>query len=345
MKAAPKVNVKTRATSLLARIIFGYIVCAATFSFAQGEWTAKSDMPTARFGLSAEAVNGKIYAIGGANASSILGMVEEYDPATDTWSPKTDMPTIRKGMATSVVNGKIYVFGGSNLARTSLATVEEYDPATDTWTAKSDMSFRRSGSAAVTISGKIYVIGGWGLPHGDDSQLDFLSAIEVYDPATDIWQQHTDAPSGNGNFGFTSVNGKIYVVGGTNPRSETWEYDPATEVWTAKAAMIFPSHFLSASNFGGKLYAIGGSTEATEAVRVYDPELDTWNSLLESPMPTARGSLATAIVDGKIYAIGGHTGISWGDPGIVYSTVEEKSLQASSTAVTPQSWGQVKALK
>ena len=180
MKAAPKVNVKTRATALLARIIFGYLVCAATFSFAQGEWTAKSDMPTARFGLSAEAVNGKIYAIGGSNASSILGMVEEYDPATDTWSTKTDMPTIRKGMATSVVNGRIYVFGGSSslVANASLATVEEYDPATDRW--------------------------------------------------------------------------------------------------TAKAAMNFPSHFLSASNSGGRLYAIGGSSEATKAVRVYDPELDTW---------------------------------------------------------------------
>ena len=40
-------------------------------------------------------------------------------------------------------------------------------------------------------------------------------------------------------------------------------------------------------------------------------------------MPTARGDLASATVKGKIYAIGGHTGITWDDPGTIYATVEE----------------------
>ncbi len=49
--------------------------------------TTKAPMPTSRVELGACAVNGKIYAIGGAtnHSASPFGMVEEYDPLTDNW--------------------------------------------------------------------------------------------------------------------------------------------------------------------------------------------------------------------------------------------------------------------
>ena len=47
----------------------------------------KAPMPTSRVELCASAVNGKIYAIGGATNHSVspFGMVEEYDPLTNNW--------------------------------------------------------------------------------------------------------------------------------------------------------------------------------------------------------------------------------------------------------------------
>lgn len=51
-------------------------------------------------------------------------------------------------------------------------------------------------------------------------------------------------------------------------------------------------------------------------------------------MPTARGDLASATVNGKIYAIGGHTGITWGDAGTVYATVEEFAFPAPQASLT-----------
>ena len=50
-------------------------------------------------------------------------------------------------------------------------------------------------------------------------------------------------------------------------------------------------------------------------------------------MPTARGDLASATVKGKIYAIGGNTGLSWDDPGTISATVEEFALPV---AAAPQ---------
>jgi N-acetylneuraminic acid mutarotase len=58
-----------------------------------------------------------------------------------------------------------------------------------------------------------------------------------------------------------------------------------------------------------KIYVIGGNDGAPnfndlDANEVYDPSTNTWDTTLV-PMPTPRGWLSSAVVDGIIYAIGG----------------------------------------
>ena len=86
-------------------------------------------MPTPRWGLSASAINGKIYAVGGTqNGRDGLQSVEIYDPIADTWTKAPDMPTARTNLATSAVNGEVYAIGGSQgLLRRALSMVEAYD--------------------------------------------------------------------------------------------------------------------------------------------------------------------------------------------------------------------------
>jgi hypothetical protein len=57
---------------------------------------------------------------------------------------------------------------------------------------------------------------------------------------------------------------------------------------------------------GGALYVIGGNSLSAgyeRANEIYDPTADTWSD--GAPMPTRRGNLAAAVVDGTIYVIGG----------------------------------------
>ena len=42
-------------------------------------------MPTARSGLVAVVISGRIYVIGGFTGSNVTNVVEIYDPVTDTW--------------------------------------------------------------------------------------------------------------------------------------------------------------------------------------------------------------------------------------------------------------------
>jgi hypothetical protein len=155
---------------------------------AEGVWTRKANMPTARFGLTSSVVDGKIYAVGGATGPGTdLRTIEEYNPTTDSWMKKADMPTTRCWHSTSAVNGKIYAIGGFAAGALS-ARVEEYDPAKDTWTRKADMPTPRWALSTSTVNGKIYAIGG----NTERAFETCISTVEEYDPNPLIFDLNGD---------------------------------------------------------------------------------------------------------------------------------------------------------
>jgi len=78
------------------------------------------------------------------------------------------------------------------------------------------------------------------------------------------WFYKQELPSPRYGFGTAVVNGKIYVIGGTdsmNYLSEVLEYDPLLDTWTRKADMPTPRSNLAVTVWGNKIYAIGGSLD------------------------------------------------------------------------------------
>jgi RNA polymerase sigma factor (sigma-70 family) len=240
-----------------------------------------------------------------------------------TWTQKADMTTARQGLSTSVVDERIYAFGGSpDEADTMLSTVEEYDPATDRWTKKADMLKQRYGHSSCAVNGKSYAIGGRNNVDG------LLSTVEEYDPVTDKWTRKADIPTPRYFLSTGPVSGKIYAIGGGvgdhGPFLSTVEvYDPVTDKWTKKADMPTARAASSAAVVNGKIYVIGGTHQrhagsdytGLSVVEEYDPVTDKWTK--KADMPTARFALATSVVSGRIYAIGGR------DRSPYFSTVEE----------------------
>jgi N-acetylneuraminic acid mutarotase len=282
-------------------------------------WQTKTPIPTPRTNAAAVAVDGNIYVIGGSTSPKA---VEQYNPATDTWVTKSPMPTARYSTAAAVVDGKIYVIGGTANVSTmpiTLTTVEQYDPATDTWTVKSPMPSRRWNTAATVVDGKIYVIGGLELIGWCGTvactYVASSNRVEQYDPATDTWIVKTPLPTARGTCAAAAVDGKIYVVGSLK---DVQSYDPATDTWITRSPMPIARSDMVADVVDGKIYVIGGTTNvgantgpgasssrtfALTTVEQYDPATDTWTT--KSPMPTGRYEMAAAVVDGKIYVIGG----------------------------------------
>ena len=126
------------------------------------------------------------------------------------------------------------------------------------------------------------------------------------------WTQKADLPQARFILSASTVDGKIYAIGGSSILHGTGlsivdEYDPTTDTWTPKAPMPTARQWLSTSAVNGKIYAFGGTPRTYQlplsTVEEYDPATDTWTE--KAPMPTARFILSTSVVDGEIYAIGG----------------------------------------
>lgn len=91
------------------------------FDPATGQWSEAAPLPTPRMVLSAVALNGRIYAIGGieigpdGQGSTYADLVEEYDPQLDCWRTVTPLAYAQGEGATAAINRRILVFGGINV--------------------------------------------------------------------------------------------------------------------------------------------------------------------------------------------------------------------------------------
>ena len=114
---------------------------------------------------------------------------------------------------------------------------------------------------------------------------------------------------------ISSVNGKIYVMGGRNENTVELMglievYNPNDDTWaTMPSAMPTPRWLGTSCVVYGKIYTIGGNTGSyVNTFEVYDPDNDTWMSSTRgelAPMPTSRGYTSCAVLGDKIYVFGG----------------------------------------
>ncbi len=162
---------------------------------ATNQWRARAPMPTPCNHMGGEAVNGKIYVIGGRlSGAFIIGLpgninlVQVYDPAADSWVTKTPMPTARSGLNTANLNGIIYAAGGEMQTGQYLSAFrafEAYDPASDTWWQLPPMLLPRHEGIMAALGNRIHVAGGTvqsaivPLPKGLNFDTDSHEAFEV----------------------------------------------------------------------------------------------------------------------------------------------------------------------
>jgi N-acetylneuraminic acid mutarotase len=315
---------KTAATLMIALVLLAATCLTADSTIIKAEeaedsWVQKEPLPTARSDLGVAVVKDKIYAIGG---KPDYNTNEEYDPKTDIWTTKTPMPTARYRFGLAVYDNKIYCIGGqfsnrSINARTDrTGAIEVYDPKTDTWAEKAPMPNPRSQFQANVIDGKIYIMGG-----RTGGQQTTVSLNEVYDPNTETWVTKAQLIYPVVSYSSAVVGNKIYLFGGQNEYNETMNlavtqiYDIETDTWSLGASLPTAVLKSAAGVTSGtlvpqKIYVVGGDPlggeQATDLVQIYDPVLNSWQ--LGTPMPTARLELAMAIVDDRLYVIGGATG-------------------------------------
>jgi N-acetylneuraminic acid mutarotase len=180
-------------------------------------WETKTSMPIKRYQIGANAVDGKIYVIGGRTGGmyTTVALNEVYNPETDTWTTKEPIPYPVVSYASAVVDNKIYVIGGQDEYHESvnLNFTQIYDPETDTWSqgAQTPVAIWQAAAGATTgtmAPKRIYVLGGEG------GFADPLDQNYIYDPKTDDWTTGTPIPTPRINPAVGVVDDLIYVIGG-----------------------------------------------------------------------------------------------------------------------------------
>ena len=88
------------------------------------------------------------------------------------------------------------------------------------------MPTSRSELAAAALAGRIYVAGGI-------AQSGTTAAFEVYDPATDRWEELPPLPEAVHHLAAAATDERVYITGGytnllfSEIRKRAWAYDPA----------------------------------------------------------------------------------------------------------------------
>jgi Flp pilus assembly pilin Flp len=132
--------------------------------------------------------------------------------------------------------------------------------------------------------------------------------------AKGIWTQKAPMITPRAEVSLAEVGGKVYVLGGgingtSVPHNE--EYDIATDKWRVRYPLPRGLDHMGVAVVNGKIITVGGFVgggvhrDGQPLVFEYDPATDAWRAL--APMKAGRGSVGVAVLNGKVYAIGGRT--------------------------------------
>jgi non-specific serine/threonine protein kinase len=107
-------------------------------------------------------MDGKIYFAGGRFGPSTdrTGMLDIYDPKSNTWTSGPAMPTPRSGLAGAVYKGVFMVLGGEMPPTGTNAENEAFDPKANAWRTLAPMPAGRHATAAAVLGDSVYLAGG-----------------------------------------------------------------------------------------------------------------------------------------------------------------------------------------
>jgi N-acetylneuraminic acid mutarotase len=179
-------------------------------------------------------------------------------------------------------------------------------------TARRSLTTARSGAAGGVINGKLYVA------EGSFSGGGATTALEEYDPVTDVWTSKTSSPVNRAYAGAGVMSNKLYLVGGCSSAdciagltNGLYAYDPSGNSWATRASMTTARTTVAVGVVGTKMYVAGGMqlcgpcTPLT-TLEIYDEGTNTWSS--GAAMPAARSHVTGAVISGKFYVAGGSNG-------------------------------------
>lgn len=278
---------------------------------AANMWTSKTQPPFSYTRYTVASSNNKVYAL------SDIGELAEYDPLKDNWIIRPPLSTHRFRTGLASVGGRLFSIGGGQNS-SPVSTVEEYDPETKNWALRASMASPRVSVAVGEALGKLYAIGG-----SSNTSETFPSPLTTVEEGTlpppgSVLQIPTGdgVTTGSGQVtvrwnpvaGATSYN--LYMASDSNLDRGNYAGLPDG----AKFVGVTSPHTITGLTNGKTYYFFVTAADAgreseesfgSSATPTAPPGL-LWRT--KASMPTARLEAGAAVVNGKVYVVGGFSG-------------------------------------
>jgi len=187
-----------------------------------GKWTTLTQrMPNPTTDLSAFVHAGKIYTLGGYDASwKASNVTQVFDPtANGVNSPWQVGPTLLRGRGdafAAIVGNTAFVVGGfhdENDFKSPIDHLEMLDVARGaSWVSKKAMNVSRGDKAVAALNDVLHVVGGE--TKNSQGHSVPLRDVEVYDPIGNVWYFGGDIPSDRFRFVAAAHGSSIFIFGG-----------------------------------------------------------------------------------------------------------------------------------
>ncbi|NMO50103.1 hypothetical protein HH310_02700 [Actinoplanes sp. TBRC 11911] len=187
------------------------------------------------------------------------------------------------------------------------------------------------------------------LPHavGKAAPKTTSNATRATTVAGDAWQTAADFPIPIADSAVDSNAGKIYSSFGDTTEAfgnlfedstALYAYDPAAGAWTPLASSPDMRQDPVHGFIDGKLYVYGGGAVASDSsVDVYDPATDTW-SKGPSAAPRVFFASGSAVLDGKLYSVGGCVQFDCGTTAVTAYDPATDTWSTPAAYPVPVSW-------
>jgi N-acetylneuraminic acid mutarotase len=151
-----------------------------------------------------------------------------------------------------------------------------------------------------------------------------LSLPTVAAGAIGNWKRGTPLPLARGEVAAAVAEGRIYVIGGFTAEGENstsvQAFNPPTNTWSQEADLPLPVDHTMAAGYRGRVYVAGGYGPGRSRLTTLFAFIgDGWTRL--ASMPEQRAAGGAAIVNGKLYVVGGTTSSTIGAPSTLARTM------------------------
>ncbi|XP_062865263.1 kelch-like protein 33 [Trichomycterus rosablanca] len=238
------------------------------------------------------------------------------------WRMLADLPEKpRFSHKVGAIKGKLYVVGGRHYygKNDTMKCTYRYDPIQNTWKRLANMCETRASFALVVLDKKIYAIGG-----ERDSEV-IIESVEMYCPIKDSWSLVHPLDQPVSDHAASVWNGEIFISGGFDRRYQCLAtmllYHPNKgTTYLVDMSQRRAQHCMEALH--DYLYIAGGISDADGqffdqlACEIYDPSNGFCCAIMSLPVPHV--SAASAVLEGKIYILGGYWHEDFSDTKLVH---------------------------